>query len=131
MAKVMNSKDKKVWIDALRSGKFTQGEGRLYSKSPDTYCCLGVAQCILTGKNPNIGDYYLSTKMTKRLGLSLDLQAALAIANDGYAEKNEHEDVRQAFFDVGYTSFPKDVVKKAGKYRSSFKHIADWIEKNL
>lgn len=31
----------KLWVDALRSGKFTQGRGRLYRR--ETYCCLGVA----------------------------------------------------------------------------------------
>jgi len=31
----------KAWVAALRSGEFTQGRGSL--KSPEGYCCLGVA----------------------------------------------------------------------------------------
>lgn len=36
---------KKAWVKALRSGRFTQGQGALktkFDKEPPTYCCLGV-----------------------------------------------------------------------------------------
>jgi hypothetical protein len=36
----MNSDIKQRWVDALRSGTYTQGEGRL--RTPTGYCCLGV-----------------------------------------------------------------------------------------
>lgn len=32
---------KKKWVDALKSGKYTQGKG--YLKLDNEYCCLGVA----------------------------------------------------------------------------------------
>lgn len=31
---------KKIWVDALRSGDYGQGDGRLYDG--ESYCCLGV-----------------------------------------------------------------------------------------
>jgi len=34
---------KKRWIGALRTGDFKQGQGALYDKVSNTYCCLGVA----------------------------------------------------------------------------------------
>jgi len=37
------------WLDALRSGKYTQQQGTL--KGPDGYCCLGV-YCSIMGKEP-------------------------------------------------------------------------------
>lgn len=37
----MNPEIKKLWVDALRSGDYAQGQGRLRSVS-DKYCCLGV-----------------------------------------------------------------------------------------
>lgn len=37
----MNPEVKKLWIDALRSGKYKQGKSELRA-SPDHYCCLGV-----------------------------------------------------------------------------------------
>ncbi len=37
---MMNSKIKEVWVNALRSGKYKQGSGKL--RSVTGYCCLGV-----------------------------------------------------------------------------------------
>lgn len=34
---------RKKWIEALRSGKYKQGKGRLHNLEPETFCCLGVA----------------------------------------------------------------------------------------
>jgi hypothetical protein len=36
----MDYQIKQLWIDALRSGEYKQGRGRL--KRDDAYCCLGV-----------------------------------------------------------------------------------------
>ena len=42
----MNKEVKKVWIDALRSGKYQQGHTRLriegWKGGQDQFCCLGV-----------------------------------------------------------------------------------------
>ena len=37
----MNQDVKSLWVDALRSGEFTQGKGALRTKD-NKYCCLGV-----------------------------------------------------------------------------------------
>ena len=37
----MNAEKKKLWVDALRSGKYRQGKDALQS-SPGHFCCLGV-----------------------------------------------------------------------------------------
>lgn len=46
------------WIDALRSGKYTQGTGHLWSqegsKAPVCYCCLGVAMKELLPESPDL-----------------------------------------------------------------------------
>lgn len=36
----MKPEIKKIWIEALRSGKYQQGQGAL--KEGDSFCCLGV-----------------------------------------------------------------------------------------
>ena len=36
----MNNLIKRLWLKALRSGKYEQGQGTLYEE--DKYCCLGV-----------------------------------------------------------------------------------------
>lgn len=49
----MNAEVKEVWVDALRSGKYQQGRGRLkYEKS---YCCLGVLCDLYLKQTGNIG----------------------------------------------------------------------------
>lgn len=37
----MNKEIKKMWVDALRSGKYKQGQGWLRTAN-NKYCCLGV-----------------------------------------------------------------------------------------
>lgn len=48
MAK-MNPEVKKRWVEALRSGKYEQGDGRLrrYRSGVETFCCAGVLCDIL------------------------------------------------------------------------------------
>ena len=41
-----NKANIKLWVDALRSGKYQQARGAL--KTGDAYCCLGVA-CDISG----------------------------------------------------------------------------------
>jgi len=38
----MNPKIKRRWLQALRSGKYTQGKNVLHKIKSDEYCCLGV-----------------------------------------------------------------------------------------
>lgn len=41
----MNPEVKALWLEALRSGRYQQGRGRLRTANPDgssNYCCLGV-----------------------------------------------------------------------------------------
>lgn len=62
----MNAEVKKLWIEALRSGEYEQGRGRLKTAN-NGYCCLGVL-CELhreavegsweESDNDNIGSFY-------------------------------------------------------------------------
>ena len=41
----MNPEVKKLWVEALRGGKYVQGKGKLHYISKDgqeKFCCLGV-----------------------------------------------------------------------------------------
>lgn len=40
----LDPKKKKIWVNALRSGKYKQTQLELYSKYDKGYCCLGVAR---------------------------------------------------------------------------------------
>jgi len=45
----MNKENKKLWIEALRSGKFEQGIGALCKNNK--YCCLGVLVKVFEEQN--------------------------------------------------------------------------------
>lgn len=107
----MNAAFKKVWLKALRSGKYYQGQDQLYCKGDtfikgkelenvDLFCCLGVAYHCVAGRKPS-SSYKLvdlNNSMLKRIGLTNEIQQKLAERND-----------------TGW----------------SFNKIANWIEKNL
>lgn len=110
---------KKTWLTALRSGKYSQATGQLQvEEGPHTgFCCLGVLQCAVEGKvkSPEDGSF-----SHLKYGLTDDLQTALARANDGGP-------VVSSFKYIGYEA----PVRDRGGRKSSFKAIANWIEKNL
>lgn len=106
----MKPKDKKAWLEALRSGEYKQGRGKLCRHSK--YCCLGVAYDVLIdGDWISNGTFwgipngpanklaYLPKALAKSIGLSQKTQHSLSLLNDNRG--------------------------------SSFEMIADWIEKNL
>lgn len=114
----MDKRLKKLWVKALRSGRYKQGKGAL--KEAGQYCCLGVLANIQGAKwteagNPYVGSVCIGKRNEETAllrpkfagGLSTKTQGRLAMMNDG-----------------DYTSF-------GAKIPMSFKEIADYIEKKL
>ena len=100
-------KVKDKWVKALRSRKYKQGEGMLYDKFEDSFCCLGVAKKEGLCKK-NRDEEFVSTEF-----LSDRNDGSLFLINSG--ESN---------------AFTKSFdTLKLRKW--SFKKIANWIEKNL
>lgn len=71
---------KKKWIRALRSGKYTQGYGRLENNG--VFCCLGVL-CKVAGVK-----YYGHDAVAPSKLLDTSLQNILIDMNDGTKSKN-------------------------------------------
>lgn len=124
MSKVvkMIKAEKTKWVKALRSGKYKRGEGALLDEG--AYCCLGVAEVAIAGKQPQEGPHYLPHG---RYGLTQRIQSALAGCNDG----DDREHIEHQFEKAGFDTIPKGSRVSNGDRRSSFKQIADWIEANL
>jgi hypothetical protein len=101
----MRAVTKRRWIAALRSGKFTQGKGKLKQvNGPETtHCCLGVLREISKPVKKNPGSELL---LPESCGMSIDFQRTLAGFND---------------------NAPGD---PDGGHKT-FKGIARWLEKNL
>ena len=103
---------KKTWTDALRSGVYEQGCGKL-KRDNNTYCCLGVAiECGLT--EPKTGFAEVSETFVSESFLPQSIQNELARMNDGT---------------LGHTD--NMGIKTSAVEPKSFDEIADWIEANL
>lgn len=84
----LNPDVKQRWIEALRSGKYEQGQGRL--RDGDRYCCLGVL-CEIEGLVYDGEVYYWEGKGTdalvpygfgRNINLDTDIEEQLAKMND-------------------------------------------------
>jgi len=89
---VMDAKLKKLWLKALRSGKYRQGRSELISqplfgeKGRTSYCCLGVLCKIQDPKNAfNWHGLAVSpNKLRDQAGLDKEDLDVLVDANDSY-----------------------------------------------
>jgi hypothetical protein len=71
----MTQAQKDQWLNALRSGEYKQGRGRLCRPQFDEFCCLGVAKD--QGMAKAISAYYIDSGFIPR-----ELQDQLAQLND-------------------------------------------------
>jgi hypothetical protein len=63
----MNERIKKLWVEALRSGKYKQGRGKLRNESNE-FCCLGVLCNLHAQEHPDIAA--AQTSQTEYMGSS-------------------------------------------------------------
>lgn len=104
-------KFKAKWLEALRSGKFKQGNSMLYDEQSNSYCCLGVSCKIVHPKiDINQEEWILSH-------LFVDIKSKVP-----KILRSEDNEVVQKLSNMN------DGFKESKK---SFKQIARWIEKNL
>lgn len=99
--KKMNPKLKAKWVKALRSGKYQQGNGYLYTGSG--YCCLGVLCSVMGTPKEKLLEKYFPGNAKVKTGLGGNVHGKLAKMNDGSDQMHRH----------------------------SFKEIAGWVEANL
>jgi hypothetical protein len=107
----MDPKVKKAWIEALKSGRYKQGQQRLRSTS-EHFCCLGVLADLI---DPNaweyscIGYYIVSHDTALDASLSGEIREPIGLRSE----------------DQEYLIGLND---NDGK---NFDEIADWIEEHL
>ena len=104
----MNKRIKKLWIKALRSGKYTKCRGFLHSKSE--FCVIGV-----------LCDLYPGMKWTKETEQS---------ASRAYGELYSPPQTILDWANLHNENI-SDLVAKNDIERLSFDKMADWIEENL
>lgn len=123
----MKSEIKKIWIEALRSGKYKQGKSYLRSRDSsdgiDTYCCLGVLVDCYLQANPKDGRWAIN------INDSVFYVAGMNSSWDtGYLPQNPK--FKQW---TGELKHKKEyqLVKLNDDANFNFAQIADWIEENL
>ena len=118
----MNPEIKTKWLDALRSGKYTQGRGRLKSVSPGgatAHCCLGVLCEIAAAEGITIEtDHGTFDNEDSYLPASVQQWAGV---DRGPMVKNDSGD-------VGFREVMLDRLNDSGV---GFDRIADLIETSL
>lgn len=128
----MNPEVKAKWLEALRSGKYTQGQAvlKVYENGKPTYCCLGV----LCDINPDLGEWKDEGDSTYRNKTRLRADTF----------RMSDSDIPNAL-SYGYAYIPHAMHELTGldeaaqselanlndDRKLSFAEIADWIEENL
>jgi hypothetical protein len=118
----MKKNIKKAWVEALRSGEYKQGRGRLCKtfNGEDLYCCLGVlanecADGYWVQSSDSVYDGYIEWGFT-RSGYDGLPEQVIPISLEKKLGIDEKTMFRLANInDMGYT----------------FQQIADWIEESL
>lgn len=130
------------WLEALRSGKYTQGFGMLTDKKYDflpnfvqntKFCCLGVAGHICGHTLKELSNnQYLEVPTFKKVPTGITnngsnpLVLILSSLNDGLRE-DAYEDYKSA----GYVFRHEKPTSKFDRYSLNFAQIADFIEDNV
>ena len=121
----MDSKIKKLWLDALRSGKYPQTQGYLRSSKrddrPEGFCCLGVL-CDLFQKDTGKGRWQskdseeqygrLFKLSSKDLGSSYDSQDLDCTLNRLITDWAGLKSTDPGFHKVGMKSEIRDCIKE-------------------
>ena len=104
----------KKWLEALRSGKYEQGEGYLQN-ADGQYCCLGVACRVNHPRVKLIHKFFIDSEGEGRGYITKDLEEKMPKLLRGTDGTNEFVKLVSEMNDEG----------------QSFHQIADWIEKNV
>lgn len=116
----MNKELVQKWIDALRSGQYSQGIGKLKrsSNGETNYCCLGVACAV----HPKVKETYTKFVIFKEREYE---EVEIGIGSDIIQNKEIEKD-----FGLN-TELQCELTEMNDYDGKSFSEIADWIEVNI
>ena len=110
----------KQWIEALRSGKYTQTKQCL--KNDKGFCCLGVA-CEISG----LGQFEAKKEVLEYLP---DGNNVMGIVHKYLGESTELPEEVFTLMGLPYSEFEQDLIKMNDD-GISFSEIADYLEEKL
>ena len=120
----MNKVIKKKWVDALRSGEYTQGYDILKSGEGE-YCCLGVLCDLAVKENIAKEDHALNTFITQTDYYFDGERGVLPISVVSWAGLDSY------YVQVEYKNFPVALDELNDAKGLTFNEIADLIEEQL
>jgi len=133
----MKAEFKSKWLDALRSGQYRQGQGKLRNEGNE-FCCLGVLldKCIegywdietFFVQPSNEIDQWRYDALDEGNIPSLEIDGELG-GFRGYFDISEDEELMLIWMNDGYIGDPPNHMPPIE--RAEFHVIADWIEANL
>lgn len=123
----MNPEVKTLWVQALRSGEYPQGKGRLNrthsltDMQPTGYCCLGVL-CDVYNKNTGKGKWVPNRTFGYTFVAAPNDMSATAVPHTvaGWAGLNQYSALSHLV-----------ELNDSRTMNRDFNGIADWIEENL
>lgn len=115
----------KKWLEALRSGKYKQGQNRLGS-AKEGYCCLGLLQRVADGRVGCSEDSLLSQEWIKSKGIIGD-----GVVDVGLGEVDMEFSNFPAAFDSADTMYCQYASEANDIAELSFEKIADLVELNV
>jgi hypothetical protein len=110
----ITTEEKKLWVDALRSGDYKQTKGTLHNLDDEGFCCLGLGALVLG--------------IASKEGMGVTPYTC----EDG--EKEIYDEGPGDVYDYWREKTSSDVVNmltKMNDYGDTFAEIADWIEEKL
>jgi hypothetical protein len=109
----------RIWVDALRSGEYKQGDGCLFDPETQSYCCLGVANCVL---ELGEGDEHVLEYTYQQLGLRGQSGAIVGLSLEAFKELHDLPAGYDPTFTIELTAL--------NDRGWSFSKIADLIEQH-
>lgn len=122
---MMKPEIKQQWVDALRSGKYTQGRGRLRNQAGD-FCCLGVL-CDLAAE-AGVGKWELTDACAPSFEGGPDLDDVSEVKLPGFVKQWAGLNTLNPFVHINRGTESLASLNDSGK---SFNRIADLIEAEL
>lgn len=133
-----NRENIRAWVDVLRSGRFTQGSGKLLTRNDDHvehYCCLGVAAKIAVDS----GAVDLEIKWVDNLNVAVFQEPGSSYQEQyvlpdsvrrwlGVSGGNPHVFIDQDFAEQTHDGDIKPSLTNVNDRGASFAEIADLIE---
>jgi len=131
----LNPSVKKKWLDALRSGKYTQCRAVLKKTSDSdpspSFCCLGVLCDIYINEHDGVEWKHDVYSNTIQFSDNFPPDDVIVWAYNGHEHKRKSDNLGEQAFQIKHNGFNLNLWQLNDVNKKSFNEIADVIEDQL